>query len=565
MTFALNKYSEIKSDVVRVFLGTKLFVALMDARDVEIILGSNVHIQKSDEYALFEPWLGDGLLISKGEKWKSHRKMIAPTFHSSILKSFMPVFNKNAQNLIDSFTKELGKTFDVHDYMSGTTVDTLLETAMGVKKTDEDNTGFEYAMSVMKMCNILHLRHYKIWLRPDFIFKFTKMCAEQSYLLNIIHALTRQVIKRKKENFIKRDEKGEQSLYQKALKSTTYNEKEGTVEETASFNYIRDDLDENDENDIGNDWHSLDFMIEASQTKGNQLSDDEIKEEVDTIMFEGHDTTAAASSFVLSILGVHHDIQDKVFQELKDIFQDDLYRPITFNDTVQMKYLERVILETLRMYPPVPIIARVVNEDVKLGRWKNPTQYRVKSKHMVGPGSSCMLSTMFLYLYCISGSLSNIDKSPRGGMKPIGKAFCVPTNCMPLRRPNDTPRTPTTYQQVHSSGDYTLPSGTSVIIGTFVIHRNPKYYPNPEKFDPDNFLPERCQDRPYYAYIPFSAGPRSCVGRKYAMLKLKVLLASVLRRFRTISDKDEKDFKLQADIILKREDGFHIRVEERVV
>ncbi|KAJ8978188.1 hypothetical protein NQ317_007991 [Molorchus minor] len=61
--------------------------------------------------------------------------------------------------------------------------------------------------------------------------------------------------------------------------------------------------------------------------------------------------------------------------------------------------------------------------------------------HMVGPGSSCMLSTMFLYLYCISGSLSNIDKSPWGGMKPIGKTFCVATNCMPLRRPNDTTQT----------------------------------------------------------------------------------------------------------------------------
>ncbi|KAJ8976564.1 hypothetical protein NQ317_016358 [Molorchus minor] len=324
--YAFNKYSELRGDIVRLFLGTKLIVALMDARDVEIILGSNVHIQKSNEYALFEPWLGDGLLISKGEKWKSHRKMIAPTFHSSILKSFMPVFNKNAQNLIDSFTKELGKTFDVHDYMSGTTVDTLLETAMGVKKTDEDNTGFEYATSVMKMCNILHLRHYKMWLRFDSIFKFTKMFTEQNYHLNIIHALTRQVIKRQKEKFFKREEKGEQSLYQKALKSTTYNEREGIVEETASFNYIRDDLDENDENDVGEKRRLpfLDFMVEASQTQGNQLSDDEIKEEVDTIMFEGHDTTAAASSFVLSVLGVHHDIQDKVFQELKDIFQDDL-------------------------------------------------------------------------------------------------------------------------------------------------------------------------------------------------------------------------------------------------
>ncbi|KAJ8947558.1 hypothetical protein NQ318_005038, partial [Aromia moschata] len=425
-----------------------------------------------------------------GEKWKSHRKMISPTFHSSILKTFMPVFNKNANRLVERFKKELGKSFDVHDYMSEITVDTLLETVMGVEKTDNDNTGFEYAMSVMKMCNILHLRHYKLWLRPDFLFNLTKISSVQKHLLKIIHSLTQKVIKYKKESYFKREQKEGQSLYQKALISTKYNEDEDVAEETRTFNYIRDDLDENDDVGIVYNGPFLDFMIEVSQTEGNTLSDNEIKDEVNTIMFEGHDTTAAASSFVLSVLGVHQDIQDNVFEELKEIFQDDLYRPVTFSDTLNMKYLERVILETLRLYPPVPLIGRIVNEDVQL-----------------------------------------------------------------------------------VSGDYIIPKGATVGIGTYVIHRNPKYYPNPEKFDPDNFLPERCQSRPHYAYIPFSAGPRSCVGklnclsfkgRKYAMLKLKVLLASVLRKFRTVSLKDEKDFKLQADIILKREDGFQIWIEERI-
>lgn len=52
--------------------------------------------------------------------------MIAPTFHTSILKSFVPVFNKNANRLIASLKKEIGTVFDVHDYLSGTTVDVLL-------------------------------------------------------------------------------------------------------------------------------------------------------------------------------------------------------------------------------------------------------------------------------------------------------------------------------------------------------------------------------------------------------------------------------------------------------
>lgn len=67
---------------------------------------------------------------------------------------------------------------------------------------------------------------------------------------------------------------------------------------------------------------------------------------------------------------------------------------------------------------------------------------------------------------------------------------------------------------ITASGDYTLPAGATIVIGTFKIHRLAEVYPNPDKFDPDNFLPERTANRHYYAFIPFSAGPRSCVGKK---------------------------------------------------
>lgn len=95
------------------------------------------------------------------------------------------------------------------------------------------------------------------------------------------------------------------------------------------------------------------------------------------------------------------------------------------------------------------------------------------------------------------------------------------------------------------------------------MHRLPHLYPDPDTFNPDNFLPEKTANRHYYAFIPFSAGPRSCVGRKYAMLKLKILLSTILRNFRVKSDIKESDFRLQADIILKRAEGFRVRLESR--
>lgn len=109
----------------------------------------------------------------------------------------------------------------------------------------------------------------------------------------------------------------------------------------------------------------MDLLIEAGQN-GVVLTEQEIKEQVDTIMFEGHDTTAAGSSFFLSMMGCHPDVQEKVIEELDQIFGDS-DRPVTFQDTLEMKYLERCLMETLRLYPPVPIIARQIKTDLKLG------------------------------------------------------------------------------------------------------------------------------------------------------------------------------------------------------
>ncbi|XP_012279668.1 cytochrome P450 4g15 [Orussus abietinus] len=464
--------------VIKLWIGPKLIIFLIDPRDVEVILSSHVYIDKSSEYRFFKPWLGNGLLISTGPKWRAHRKLIAPTFHLNVLKSFIDLFNANSRCVVEKMRKEVGKEFDCHDYMSECTVEILLETAMGVSKTTQDRSGFEYAMAVMKMCDILHLRHTKVWLRPDWLFNLTKHGKDQIQLLEIIHGLTKKVIKRKKEDY----KSGKRNTIQE--KGEVKDAKNGntTVVEGLSFGQsagLKDDLDV-DDNDVGEKKRLafLDLLIEAGQN-GVVLTDEEVKEQVDTIMFEGHDTTAAGSSFFLSMMGCHPDIQERVIQELDEIFGDS-DRPATFQDTLEMKYLERCLMETLRMYPPVPVIARELKSDLKL-----------------------------------------------------------------------------------VSGDYTLPAGCTVVIGTFKMHRQPHIYPNPDVFNPDNFLPEKTANRHYYAFVPFSAGPRSCVGRKYAMLKLKIILSTILRNFRVHSDIKESDFRLQADIILKRAEGFKIRLEPR--
>lgn len=320
---------------------------------------------------------------------------------------------------------------------------------MGVSRQTQDKSGYEYALAVMKMCDILHLRHRSLFLRNEFIFSLSKYYREQGRLLGTIHGLTMKVIRSKKEAFAK-GTRGSLAEYNKipekadekkvvdipvktSVDPVTVNE-EKVAEGGLSFGQssgLKDDLDV-EENDVGEKKRLafLDLLLESAQN-GAIINDTEIKEQVDTIMFEGHDTTAAGSSFFLSLMGIHQDIQDRVESELFEIFGDS-ERPATFQDTLEMKYLERCLLETLRMYPPVPIIARELQEDLKL-----------------------------------------------------------------------------------SSHNYVIPRGATVTVTTYKLHRNPLIYSNPNVFDPDNFLPERQANRHYYAFVPFSAGPRSCVGKMF--------------------------------------------------
>ncbi|KAL6446830.1 hypothetical protein ACFW04_001335 [Cataglyphis niger] len=86
-------------------------------------------------------------------------------------------------------------------------------------------------------------------------------------------------------------------------------------------------------------------------------------------------------------------------------------------------------------------------------------------------------------------------------------------------------------------GNYTFPKDTTIVLGISLTHRNPEVWSDPKKFDPDRFLPDNSKHRNPYAYIPFSAGPRNCIGQKFALLEEKAILTAILRKWRVKSVK----------------------------
>ncbi|XP_032690154.1 cytochrome P450 4g15-like isoform X2 [Odontomachus brunneus] len=121
------------------------------------------------------------------------------------------------------------------------------------------------------------------------------------------------------------------------------------------------------------------------------------------------------------------------------------------------------------------------------------------------------------------------------------------------------------FTDEYVSGKYTLPKGVDVLITTINLHRNEKYWPKALTFDPDRFLPENIANIHPCSYIPFSNGPRNCIGAKYAMISMKILIATLLRTYILKVDKEVKieEIKLMANLLLTPVIPLKVRIEKR--
>ncbi|XP_055525089.1 cytochrome P450 4c3-like [Wyeomyia smithii] len=446
----------------RAWNGPMPYVVISKASAVEPILGSPKHIEKSNDYEFLKPWLGTGLLTSQGPKWHPRRKILTPAFHFKILDDFVDIFQEQSAVLVKRLEREVGNEtgFNCFPYVTLCALDIVCETAMGRLVNAQLNSDSDYVKAVYQIGSIVQNRQQKIWLQPDIIFKRTEDYRNHQRCLSILHEFSNRVIRERKEEI-------------RRQKSVNNNSKEGITEQAATVD------GNNNPEEFGRKKRLafLDLLIEASQD-GTVLSNEDIREEVDTFMFEGHDTTSAAISWILLLLGAEPTIQDRIVEEIDQIMGGDRERFPTMNELNEMKYLECCIKEGLRLYPSVPLIARKLIEDVQID-------------------------------------------------------------------------------------NYTIPAGTTAMIVVYQLHRNPEVFPNPDKFNPDHFLPENCHGRHPYAYIPFSAGPRNCIGQKFAVLEEKSIISAVLRKYRIEAIDRREDLTLLGELILRPKDGLRIRIRRR--
>jgi len=410
-------------------------VVSKDVGLLEEIFKTTQYIRKGTAYDLLKEWLGTGLLLSDGKKWKTRRRMLTPAFHFDILKSNFEIIHRHSKHFAASLKnyRTNDQPIEFFKITKEFSLNVLLESAMGIQrntaKTNENITSSNYTHAVDRLAALPSSRYSKPWQWNSLLYRLSSDGREYYKQLEIAHQFVRGVIENRISSLNKEDDDKKCRLF-------------------------------------------LDILLDAYQNK--EIDIEGIVEEVNTFMFEGHDTVSSAISWTVYCIGRDKNVQEKVFEEINSIPEEGF----CMESLTQLKYTECVIKESLRLHPPVPFVFRHIETDVEIN-------------------------------------------------------------------------------------GVTIPANSDIVFHILFMHRDENVWKNATKFKPERFNDDSYNKRNPFTFLPFSAGPRNCIGQRFAMMELKLVLFYLMKNFSFESMQTENELKEHIEVIHRTNNGLWIKCLQR--
>ncbi|XP_074056018.1 cytochrome P450 3A24-like [Macrotis lagotis] len=352
--------------------------------------------------------LEDGVTIARDDHWKRIRTVLSPTFTSGKLKEMFPIINQYGDVLVKNMQKntEKNKTVTVKDIFGAYSMDVITSTSFGVNIDSLNNQNDPFVREIKKL------------IRFNFLDPLLLTIAIFPFLVPLFKKLDVSIFPKEAIDFL-----------------------------TKAVKKIKEERKKNPQ------IHRVDFLqlLMESQTSKNsetdsykELSDEEVLAQSIIFLFAGYETTSSVLSFLFYNLATHPEVQQKLQQEIDASLPNK--ESVTYENLMQMEYLDMVIHENLRMFPIAGRIERVAKKTVEIN-------------------------------------------------------------------------------------GLTIPKGTVVMASPFVLHRDPEHWPEPEEFRPERFSKENKESINPYMYLPFGAGPRNCIGMRFAHMSMKVATSRLLKEF----------------------------------
>uniref|UniRef100_A0A8C8WXU5 Cytochrome P450 4A11-like n=1 Tax=Panthera leo TaxID=9689 RepID=A0A8C8WXU5_PANLE len=284
--------------------GNKVILEVYDPDYMKVILGRS----------------GYSLLLLNGQKWFQHRRMLTPAFHYDILKPYVWLMADSVHVMLDKWEDLIRQNsyLEIFEHVSLMTLGTIMKCAFSYKGSHQAERS-SYIQAIQDLSNLFFSRVRNAFHQNDIIYKLTPEGRWNHRACQLAHRHTDRVIKLRKAQL----------------------QEEGALEKVRSKRHL----------------DFLDILLFARTEDGSSLSDKDLRAEVDTSMFEGHDTTASGISWVLYTLATHPEHQQMCRQEIQILLGDGA--SITWDHLDQMPYTTMCIKEALRLYPPVPVFCHL--------------------------------------------------------------------------------------------------------------------------------------------------------------------------------------------------------------
>ncbi|NWI53014.1 CP4FN protein, partial [Calyptomena viridis] len=451
------------------------------------LLSASAFVAPKDEfsYGFLKPWLGDGLLLSRGHKWARHRRLLTPAFHGDVLRGYLGIFNQSTHVLHAKWGAAAAGGpvgLEVLQPLSLLTLDSLQKCIFSHESHCQEKPS-EYIKAILELSSLVVRRQLHPLLHPTWLYRLSPDGRRFARACATVHGFTANVVQHRRQ----------------ALANLGH---QAWLEDHRGHRMDFIDLlllAKGEPGGCGPMAHTHPLQDED----GNTLSDEDIAAEADTFMFEGHDTTASGLAWLFYNLAGHPEYQERCRQEVQELLAGRDTEDIEWEDLSRLPFTTMCIKESLRLHPPVTAVSRRCTQDVSL-----------HDGRVIPKGVICLMS--------IYGTHHNPDLWPDPEVGPPGHGMSLsPRRC---------------------------PHGMTVSMSLQVY--------NPLRFSPENSK-GRCPS----AFIPFSAGPRNCIGQSFAMAEMKVVVALTLSRFVLRRDTARPPPQRKPELILRAEGGLWLVLE----
>ncbi|KAJ3620019.1 hypothetical protein MTP99_004013 [Tenebrio molitor] len=317
----VTKLINSQPPIFKLWMGTKLVILTTQPTHAEVIVKTCFNRLGTKH---MEEIFKTGLITAPVDIWRTRRKIINKSFNTKILNSYVDIFDKLARQSMREFEEKCdGNYIDVLETLTRISFDAVCETLLDVDSSLITSQA-RYIANNNRLSKIAAIRGSSIWLHPNFIWRHSSLHQEMTNLRREMMDFIRQIIEMKKI---------ESGLYKNCSEDNFDKEK-------VFINNL------------------------INSTEDGELDESGVMDEIQSV-FAASETTAITNALVLCMMGLHSNIQKNIQEELASIFGHS-DRTVTLEDVNRMYYLERVIKETMRLFPPVPFIRRSVDEDIEL-------------------------------------------------------------------------------------------------------------------------------------------------------------------------------------------------------